>query len=194
MKKIFVSAYACEPGKGSEIGVGWHWILAMSNRFELWVMTRKSNKDGIEQWLQKNPDYSKIHFLYFDLPEKYTKWKKGMKGVRRYYYLWQKKSNQLVRKTMQENQIEIYHLLTYGNALWPASSYGMKQKFLWGPIGGLESVSAECVKDYSFKVRGIEWVRRSVVYTSIFNIPFRKRCKKAQLILCKSENVKKEFH
>ena len=116
-----------------------------------------------------------------------------MKGVRRYYYLWQKKSNQLVRKTMQENQIEIYHLLTYGNALWPASSYGMKQKFLWGPIGGLESVSAECVKDYSFKVRGIEWVRRSVVYTSIFNIPFRKRCKKAQLILCKSENVKKRI-
>ena len=25
--KIFVSAYACEPGLGSEIGVGWHWVL-----------------------------------------------------------------------------------------------------------------------------------------------------------------------
>ena len=28
--KIFVSAYACEPGLGSEIGVGWHWVLEMS--------------------------------------------------------------------------------------------------------------------------------------------------------------------
>jgi hypothetical protein len=24
--KIFVSAYACEPDLGSEIGVGWHWV------------------------------------------------------------------------------------------------------------------------------------------------------------------------
>ena len=37
--KIFVSAYACEPGKGSEIGVGWHWVLEMRKYFELLVMT-----------------------------------------------------------------------------------------------------------------------------------------------------------
>ena len=40
--KIFVSAYACEPGMGSEIGVGWHWVLEMSKYFELWVLTRES--------------------------------------------------------------------------------------------------------------------------------------------------------
>lgn len=33
--KIFVSAYACEPDLGSEIGVGWHWVLEMSKYFEL---------------------------------------------------------------------------------------------------------------------------------------------------------------
>ena len=38
--KIFVSAYACEPASGSEIGVGWHWVLEMSKHFELWVLTR----------------------------------------------------------------------------------------------------------------------------------------------------------
>ena len=31
--KIFVSAYACEPNLGSEIGVGWHWVLEMPNIF-----------------------------------------------------------------------------------------------------------------------------------------------------------------
>ena len=40
--KIFVSAYACELDLGSEIGVGWHWVLEMSKYFELWVLTRKS--------------------------------------------------------------------------------------------------------------------------------------------------------
>ncbi len=35
--KIFVSAYACEPNLGSEIGVGWNWVLQMSKYFELYV-------------------------------------------------------------------------------------------------------------------------------------------------------------
>ena len=49
--KVFVSAYACEPGLGSEIGVGWHWVLEMSKNFELWVLTRKSNQQNIEKWM-----------------------------------------------------------------------------------------------------------------------------------------------
>ena len=49
--KIFVSAYACEPNLGSEIGVGWHWVLEMSKYFELWVLTRESNRKNIEPWI-----------------------------------------------------------------------------------------------------------------------------------------------
>ena len=41
--KVFVSAYACEPGLGSEIGVGWHWVLEMSKYFELWVQIGRAS-------------------------------------------------------------------------------------------------------------------------------------------------------
>ena len=67
--KIFVSSYACEPGLGSEIGVGWHWVLEMSKHFELWVLTRESNRGTIEPWIAAHPEFSGIHFLYFDLPK-----------------------------------------------------------------------------------------------------------------------------
>ena len=40
--KIMVSAYACEPNLGTEMGVGWHWVLEMSKRFEVWVITRRA--------------------------------------------------------------------------------------------------------------------------------------------------------
>lgn len=192
-EKLFVSAYACEPDKGSEIGVGWHWILEMSKQYELWVLTRKSNQKNIENWMNHYSEYPNIHFVYFDLPKKYTKWKKGMRGVRRYYVLWQKMSNKIVKKIMKENGIEIYHLLTYGNALWPASGYGMKKKFIWGPIGGLEGVSAEYVKDLSLKSRIIEHIRRMIVRFSFVNLGYRRRCKMADLIICKSENVKEHI-
>lgn len=185
--KIFVSAYACEPNLGSEIGVGWHWVLEMSNYFQLWVLTRKSNQSSIEKWLQLNPKYSNIHFIYFDLPYYLRFWKKGMRGVRTYYNIWQLATNNIVKKTMQQHDIKIYHHITYGNTLWPVSSYGQQQFFIWGPTGGVDTIPEEYSKHYHSKGRFIEWLRRTVVKSLKYNIGFNTRCKNANLILCKTD-------
>lgn len=188
-EKIFVSAYGCEPNKGSEIGVGWHWIVEMSKYFELWVMTRASNKQNIENYLMENPIKSEIHFVYFDLPGKLRFWKKGLRGVRLYYNLWQIFSDKLVKKTMIENNIGTYHLLTYGNAFWKASNYGTKQRFIWGPTGGMDTIPAEFSKRYGTKQRFLEFVRRWAVKTIRLNGGFQKKCKRADIIFCKTGNM-----
>ena len=185
--KIFVSAYACEPGLGSEIGVGWHWVLEMSKHFELWVLTRESNRHTIEPWIAEHPEFACIHFLYFDLPKWARFWKKGMRGVRTYYNLWQYFTNGIVKRTMRENGITVFHHLTYGNVLWKVSSYGSRQFFVWGPVGGLETIPAEYSTHYARKSRLIEWVRRAAIKTLPLNFGFKKRCRKASLILCKTE-------
>ena len=185
--KIFVSAYACEPGLGSEIGVGWHWVLEMSKHFELWVLTRESNRGTIEPWIAAHPEFGGIHFLYFDLPKWARFWKKGMRGVRTYYNIWQYCTNSIVKRTMRENDIKVFHHLTYGNVLWKVSSYGQKQFFVWGPVGGLETISAEYSNHYARKSRLIEWVRRAAVKMLPLNFGFKKRCKNVDLMLCKTE-------
>ncbi|MBO7239644.1 MAG: glycosyltransferase family 4 protein [Bacteroidaceae bacterium] len=185
--KIFVSAYACEPGLGSEIGVGWHWVLEMSKHFELWVLTRESNRGTIEPWIAAHPEFSGIHFLYFDLPKWARFWKKGLRGVRTYYNIWQMFTNRIVKRTMRENEIKVFHHLTYGNVLWKVSSYGQKQFFVWGPVGGLETIPAEYSNHYARKSRLIECVRRAAVKMLPLNIGFKRRCKNADLMLCKTE-------
>ena len=184
--KIFVSAYACEPGLGSEIGVGWHWVLEMSKYFDLWVLTRESNRRSIEPWIAEHPEFSGIHFLYFDLPKWARFWKKGLRGVRTYYNIWQGLTDRIVKRTMLENDIRIFHHLTYGNVLWKTSSFGRKQFFIWGPVGGLESIPREYSCRYDRKSRLIEAVRRMVVSMSAHNPGFIRRCKDADLILCKT--------
>lgn len=185
--KIFVSAYACEPGLGSEIGVGWHWVLEMSRYFDLWVLTRESNRPTIEPWIATHPEYKNIHFLYFDLPKWARFWKKGLRGVRTYYNIWQFCTNSIVKRTMRENGIRIFHHITYGNVLWTVSSYGQKQFFVWGPVGGLETIPAEYSRHYGRKARIIEWVRRATIKFLPINWGFKQRCKRADLILCKTE-------
>ena len=185
--KIFVSAYACEPGLGSEIGVGWHWVLEMSKHFELWVLTRESNRGTIEPWIALHPEFSGIHFLYFDLPKWARFWKKGLRGVRIYYNIWQACTNRIVKRTMRDNGIKVFHHLTYGNVLWKVSSYGQKQFFIWGPVGGLETIPAEYSTHYAGKSRIIEWVRRMAIKMLPLNFGLKKRCKNADLMLCKTE-------
>lgn len=191
--KIFISAYACEPGLGSEIGVGWHWVLEMSKYFELWVLTRRSNQHTIEPWIAKHPEYSRIHFLYFDLPKWARFWKKGLRGVRTYYNIWQWLTNSIVRRTMKENNIHIFHHLTYGNVLWKVSNYGQKQFFIWGPAGGVETIPEEYTCHYPRKIQLVEKLRRLMAGNLKFNAGFKRRCKNADLILCKTDILRQHI-
>lgn len=188
--KIFVSAYACEPGLGSEIGVGWHWVLELAKEYEVWVLTRESNRKRIETWFSQNPGSKSPHFIYFDLPKWARFWKKGLRGVRTYYNIWTKLSNPLVKKTMSDNDIKVFHHITYGNALWEVSKFGSKQTLVWGPIGGLETIPEEFSEYYDRKSKLIEKIRRLAVRRAIKSKALKKRVDKADLILCKTEETR----
>ena len=189
MKKIFVSAYACEPGMGSEIGVGWHWVIELAKYHEVWVLTRESNRGTIVPWIEQHREYENIHFVYFDLPQWARRWKRGMRGVRIYYMLWQWLSNGVVKRTMQENGIETYHHLTYGNAMWPVSRYGMKQRFVWGPTSAGVSLPRYLTKNFSWKSRLKEVAQRWMKRLLPLNMGFRRRCRCAEIILCKTDET-----
>jgi len=75
-----MSAYACEPGKGSEPGVGWNWAREMSRWHDVWMLTRANNRPTIEGALQQG-ESAGLHCLYFDLPRWARFWKKGARGI-----------------------------------------------------------------------------------------------------------------
>ena len=54
-------------------------------------------------------------------------------------------------------------------------------------MGGLETIPAEYSNHYARKSRLIEWVRRAAVKMLPLNFGFKKRCKNADLMLCKTE-------
>ena len=87
---------------------------------------------------------------------------------------------------MNEKNINIYHLLTYGNAVWPVSRYGSKQIFIWGPTGIGDTVPKDYFKHYSFGSIMVEAQRHLVKLSLPYNLGFIKRCKNADLIMCKN--------
>ena len=63
--KILLSAYACEPNKGSEPEIAWSWIkfLSKKNENKIFVITREKNKKKIDKY-----KFNNVTFLYYDLP------------------------------------------------------------------------------------------------------------------------------
>lgn len=134
MLKVLVSAYACEPHKGSEPGVGWNWAKQIAKFAEVWVVTRANNREVIEDELRKNPEPN-MHFVYVDLPKWMRFWKKGQRGVRTYYYLWQFAAYFKARKLIKKIKFDIAHHITFVNDWMPSFLALLPIPFVWGPIG-----------------------------------------------------------
>jgi len=136
--KILVSAYACEPGKGSEPAVGWNWVQQISRFHEVWVITRANNFGPIEAELARHP-LPGVHWLYFDLPRRVSFWKKGQRGVHLYYYLWQMGVYRLARKLHAQIRFDLIHHVTFAQYEIPSFLGLIGAPFIWGPVGGGES-------------------------------------------------------
>lgn len=137
--RILLSAYACEPDKGSEPGIGWHWAGALARAgHEVWVLTRANNRDAIESALAEQP-VPNLRFVYHDLPAWTRWWKRGGRGVRLYYVLWQWGAYQLARGLCRELRFDLVHHITFGVFRHPSFMAFLGLPFVFGPVGGGET-------------------------------------------------------
>lgn len=139
--RILLSAYACEPGKGSEPGVGWGWAHTLAGLgHEVWALTRANNRPAIEAELAERP-LPGFHPVYHDLPGWAQAGKRagGGVGLRAYYTAWQATAVPLVRRLLAERPYDLLHHVTFAQC-WSASALaGLPRPFLWGPVGGGEA-------------------------------------------------------
>src|SRR5882672_7955107 len=97
--RVLISAYACEPNKGSEPEVGWQWALQMARFHEVTVLTRANNRPGIEQAVQPLRGQQPVpQFIYHDLSPFLQKLKRYSRTIKLYYLLWQKSARELIQR------------------------------------------------------------------------------------------------
>jgi len=136
--KILISAYACEPGKGSEPGVGWNHVKQAARFHDVWVMTRSNNRAVIEGALATDP-MPNVRWIYLDVPRWARFWKKGQRGIRLYYSLWQLAAYWKARKLHREIQLDLAHHVSFVSYWLPTFLPLLPIPFVWGPVGGGES-------------------------------------------------------
>jgi glycosyltransferase involved in cell wall biosynthesis len=135
--RVLISAYACEPDAGSEPGVGWVWAVAAADSNDVTVMTRRNNGPAIERALASAPGLS-ITPVYVDLPPWASWWKRGGRGLRLYYFLWQVLAWRRGRALHRERPFDVGHHLTFAMDSMPAGvAWIPGLPTVWGPVGGV---------------------------------------------------------
>lgn len=133
---MLVFAYACEPGKGSEPGAGWIWPRMLARMGEVWILTRENNRGVIEAALPDVPERGNLHFEYVDLPERARSWKRGARGARLYYLLWQVAALRRARRLSRDVRFDLVWHLTWANVWLGALAPLLRHPFVYGPVGG----------------------------------------------------------
>lgn len=137
--RVLASAYACGPNWGSEIGMGWNWVVSTSQYCQLTVITELDFKKDIEAVLPTlSLKYPPV-FEYIDVGEEGRKlfWKQGSARFYKHYRIWQKKALQLARKLLEHQKFDIVHQLNMIGYREPGYLWEIENiPYIIGPVGG----------------------------------------------------------
>jgi glycosyltransferase involved in cell wall biosynthesis len=146
--RVLAVAYACSPDRGSEFGVGWGWVKAISENHDVSVITADFNANDIERHCRDRlgGEQPNLRFIYV----KNRAWHYRPHGLwlaiensaakpimNLAYQAWLDSALRVARCETEKDSYDLVHLITYVGWRFPGKFYQLGIPFVWGPIGGL---------------------------------------------------------
>lgn len=185
-----MTAYACEPEKGSEPGVGWGWCNGIAEHVEVTVVTRANNRPVIEEYYNRaDPDgvVKRPKFLYYD-PGPFFLWlkKKRILPVQVFFAFWM--LGVIIRFREEAGKTDLIHHVTYSAITFPGMWWFARKPVVLGPVGGTSIVSSDYIALYG----GRKWKElfRAWLIRHWMWLPWvRGSFSKASLIMCSNSDA-----
>ena len=138
---ILVSAYACDPDRGSEAGAGWRWARAAAqggNR--VWILTRAKHRPAIDAAAAAE-GIDGIEVVPLELGRTALRLKRLPGGTYGYYLVWQARARRVALEACARHGIDVVHHLTFAADWLPAGVLAVPGvASVWGPVGGSAEV------------------------------------------------------
>jgi len=133
--RVLLSAYTCEPGKGSEPEVGLRALLAAAERHEVWVLTSTTGVPALRRFLDGHPLGRRVHVE--PIPLGIDERKLGLAGFHLYYHRWQRRA---MRRALDLDRMVDFHVVHHVtmSTIWTQVGVAAVEKpLVWGPVGGV---------------------------------------------------------
>jgi glycosyltransferase involved in cell wall biosynthesis len=187
--KVLLSAYACEPHKGSEPHAGWCWSVYLARICDVTVITRSNNRPAIERALASMVG-PKPEFIYYDPPSWAVLLKKQGLPLGIYYVIWQIGARCRVARLLA--RFDVVHHVTFNSFLVPGFWWCSTPAVILGPLGGGMTSPMELVPLFG-SGRWREIFRTWCVGIGSFNPLLRRSLKFARAVLAANSDTKKQL-
>lgn len=169
--KILLSAFSCEPGRGSEPGKSWNWAYELARAgHEVWILTSTLGKSSIEAFLASTPMPS-MKFVYIErppVPSFAGPFRTLLQHIR-----WQWLALETARDLDKKIDFDVVHHISFGSLHLGSQLWRLGKPFVFGPIGGGQ-VAPRGYRKY-FRGGWIQEVLRSVVVRNFTGLLFAAR-------------------
>ncbi|MFT7487241.1 MAG: glycosyltransferase involved in cell wall biosynthesis [Candidatus Paceibacteria bacterium] len=172
--RVLLSAYACEPGLGSEAGIGWNWTRQVAQQYDTWLITRENNVEQIER-AAREEGIDNLTVVGFDLPPWARFWKRGALGAMPYFYLWQVAMGGAARKLDAQFDFDVVHHLTFASSWIPSGLATLDKPFVWGPVGQHPRIPDRFLLREDWRARALEFFKAGLRGTLMACDPLVRR-------------------
>jgi glycosyltransferase involved in cell wall biosynthesis len=135
--RVLLSAIGCHPEHGSEGGIGWNAVRALSSENELHVMTSVSQRPALEAAVLKG-ECPNVTFSFFGTDKPYHPNRliaRCESWVR--YFKWINQSYHHALHLLSERKFDLAHQVTYSSWRVASPLWQLPIPFVWGPVGGV---------------------------------------------------------
>jgi glycosyltransferase involved in cell wall biosynthesis len=170
MAKILLLSYGCEPGKGSEAGIGWQWANHLSEQHEVFVLTHPRGRAAIQAQLASDPR-PQLHVKFVELPRFLDPWRlvPGEQAIQLRYIMWQAAAYRAARKIVAAEDIDLVHHVSWTTMTGPTLGWALGKPFVWGPVGSGQKAPLQMRRFLGLKGWAREAIRNTQVATVTLN-------------------------
>jgi len=169
--KILLSAFSCEPGRGSEPGKSWNWAYELTKAgHEVWLLTSTVGKASIDKFLASTPlpGLTTVYIERPSIPAVAGPFRVLMQHIR-----WQWLALDVARDLNRTVDFDVVHHISFGSLHLGSQLWRLGKPFVFGPIGGGQ-VAPGGFRKY-FRGGWISEVVRSVVVRNFTGLLFAAR-------------------
>jgi glycosyltransferase involved in cell wall biosynthesis len=132
--KILLSAFSCEPGRGSEPGKSWNWANELVRTgHEVWLVTSTVGKSSIDAFLASTPmpGMTPVYIARPPVPAFVGPFRVLLQHIR-----WQWLALDTARELNKAVDFDVVHHISFGSLHLGSQLWRLGKPFVFGPVGG----------------------------------------------------------
>jgi glycosyltransferase involved in cell wall biosynthesis len=132
--RVLLSAFSCEPEKGSEREVGFRALLAAASRHEVWLLTRSVSVPVLRRFLVGHPLAGRIHLEA--VPVDFDEDGFGRTKFHWNYDRWQRGAARRGVELDRQVDFHVVHHVSFATVWTRVGVAAVPKPLVWGPVGG----------------------------------------------------------